>query len=520
MLSIDDKIILFVNGDYPSWVDDLMIVLSDRYVWIPLYAVLAVWVVRKLGWKQGLAMLAVCGMAIGLSDWISATAIRPYVGRLRPLHPDNPLSEMLRVVKNTPQSYSFPSCHASNTIALATFMSLIFRDRKVTCGLFSWAFLVCLSRVYLAVHYPSDILAGALIGATIATVLYFGAMKIKSKFFASLLLCFCVGTAHAETFKFEYSGEMNAIFDNREGKGLYTPAKTYFLTRLAPEVGFSVDSGRHKVMAGAVWTQPIGCEWEGKRIAPTVYYRYTGSHVRGTLGMFPRTQLIEELPEYLVSDSTRYFQHNLRGALIQYIGDEGFIEAVCDWRGMQSRTRREAFAIIAQGKWQRGLLQAGGTGMLNHLAKAKGASDQYVNDNIIINPYVGVDFMPLTSPSARFKALNLHVGPIMSLTRDRENMQWITSAGVRAVADVQWWRLRLHNVFTFTDKPLFPLYERHGYLLNEGEPYYASKFYNRTELSGLLCSYRNIVSLNASLDFHVARSEFMFYQRLILTVKI
>lgn len=520
MNSVDDRIILLLNGDNPTWLDDIMIMMSDRFVWIPFYAVLALFVIRKLGWKQGLLMVAFCGMAIGLSDWICATAIRPHVGRLRPVAPDNPLSQYLRVVHGVPSSYSFPSCHASNTFALAVFISLVLRRKFFTAFLLTWAVIVCFSRAYLAVHYPSDLLVGALIGSTIAFAFYYMGNKLSLKYFAPLLLLFCCNSASAESFKFEYGGEFDAIFDNREGKGIYTPARTYFFTQLSPEIGLSVDSMHHKVMIGAVWTQPIGGEWEGNRISPTAYYRYTGEHIRASLGMFPRTQLIEELPEYLVSDSTRYVQRNLRGAMIQYVGREGFFEALCDWRGMQSRTRREAFAIIAQGRWQRGVLQTGGTAMLNHLALAEGAENQYVNDNIIINPYVGVDFNPLIAPSAKFKALTLKVGPIMSLTRDRHDMKWITSAGVRSVIDVEWWRLGLKNVFSYTNNPLFPLYARHSILLNEGEAYYASKYYNRTELSGLLMSYRDIVSLRASLDFHVAKSEFMFYQRLILTIKI
>lgn len=519
-MSFDDKIILFLNGDYPRWVDDLMIVCSDRFVWLPLYAILAVCVVQKLGWKRGLVILAFCGMAIGLADWVCATAIRPYVGRVRPIHPDNPISSMLRNVNGVPRSFSFPSCHASNTIALATFMSLVFRKKRVIIGLYCWSALVCFSRLYMAAHYLTDILAGAFIGATIATGLYFAARGINRRYFAAVILLFSCGSASAETFKFEYAGEMNSIFDNREGKGLYTPAKTYFLTRLAPEVGFSVCEGVHRVMAGVVWTQPIGCEWDGKKVVPTVYYRYQKDHVSGSLGMFPRTQLIEQLPEYLVSDSTRYFQHNIRGAMVQYHDDRGFFEALCDWRGMQSETRREAFAIIAQGQWHKGLIQVGGHGMLNHLALAKDAPGQYVNDNIILNPYFGMDFMPIMNPSAKFKSLYFRVGPIASMTRDRHDMEWINSLGGRMELQAEWWRLKLRNVASFTNKPLFPLFDRHSILLNEGEPYYASKFYNRTELSGLLCSYRDIVSLTASLDFHVARREFMFYQRLILTVRI
>ena len=520
MYSVDDRIILLLNGNYPTWLDDIMIMMSDRFVWIPFYIILALFVIRKLGWKQGLIMLAFCGMAVGLSDWLCATAIRPHVGRMRPAAADNPLSQYLHIVNGVPSSYSFPSCHASNTFTLVVFISLVLRRRFVTAFLLTWAMIVCFSRAYLAVHYPSDLLAGALIGSAIASLFYYIGNKLRLKYIAPVLLLFCCNNASAEAIKFEYGGEFDVIFDNREGKGEYTLARTYFFTQLSPEIGISIDSMRHKLMVGAVWTQPIGGEWEGYRISPTAYYRYTGERVRASLGMFPRTHLIEELPEYLVSDSTRYVQRNLRGAMIQYVGREGFFEALCDWRGMQSRTRREAFAIIAQGRWQRGVFQTGGTAMLNHLALAEGAESQYVNDNIIVNPYVGVNFGLLIAPSAKFKTLTLKAGPIMSLTRDRHDMKWLTSAGIRVVFDAEWWRLRLKNVFSYTNTPLFPLYGRHSILLNEGEAYYASKYYNRTELSGLLMGYRDIVMLRASLDFHVAEREFMFYQRLILTIKI
>lgn len=521
MHSLDDRISIFVNGHYAPWLDDLMILFTDRYVWIPLYCVLALIVMRKYGWKHGLVMLAMCGAAVGISDWVCATAIRPYVARLRPLDPGNPLSEYLRSVNGCPKSFSFPSCHAANTFALSAFMTLLLRSRRVAVGLFIWATMVCCSRIYLGAHYASDILCGALIGTVIAFLVYFACKKMTAKW-AILPLLFIIpfSAGAAEKVKFEWGGEFATIFDNREGSARNTPAQTYFLTRLAPEIGLSFDKKRHKIMAGAVWTQPIGCEWEGKRISPLAYYRYSSSHVSASLGMFPRSQLIQKLPEYLESDSTAYFQYTLRGAMIQYVGKEGFFEAVCDWRGMQTRNRREAFAVIAQGEWRRKLLLAGGHAMLNHLALAKGAENQYVIDNIIANPYIGVDFLPLIAPSARFSRLELKTGLLAGLTRDRGDKIWRNSVGFRGVLDVEWWRLGLRNTVYVANNPLFPIHDRYGTLLNEGEPYFSEKFYNRTELSGLLVSYRDMVRLKAELDFHVTTRDFMFYQRLVLTVNI
>lgn len=344
----------------------------------------------------------------------------------------------------------------------------------------------------------------------------------KGKAAATLLLLIAAVSAQAQ--KLEYGGEFATIFDNREGNAKHTAAETYFLTCLAPEVGVSFNHGEHRVMGGVVWTQPIGCEWDGHRVSPTLYYRYQTRRLRGSLGMFPRTQLLRPLPEYLVSDSTAYFQHNLRGALLQTLGSNGYFEFLLDWRGMQTTTRREAFSVVARGEYVRRhkVFVAGGTAMLNHLAKVKNApADQYVVDNLNVNPYVGANFLPLLRQWRQWSALSVRIGALTSLTRDRMDHDWRSAVGVRAELDATYWRVTLRNVTWAGNKPLFPLYAKFGSLLNEGEPYYASRWYNRTELSALLVHYRRMVNLRAEMDFHFAdRNDFMFYQRLILTVNI
>ena len=81
-----------------------------------------------------------------------------------------------------------------------------------------------------------------------------------------------------------WSVDFKTIFDNREGDAVYNEAQTFFMTQLAPEIGLSIDNGRHTVTGGVVWTQPIGCEWDGHKISPTLYYRYRHGGVEGWLG--------------------------------------------------------------------------------------------------------------------------------------------------------------------------------------------------------------------------------------------
>lgn len=141
---------------------------SGRLIWVPLYASIAFVVLRMYGLKRGLLILAVIGISVGCSDFVCARLIRPVVERLRPANLDNPLSAMVHVVQGyRGGSYGFPSCHATNTFALAVASSIAIRKRWYSLFIFIWAVLQCHSRVYLGVHYPGDLLVGASIGAAL-----------------------------------------------------------------------------------------------------------------------------------------------------------------------------------------------------------------------------------------------------------------------------------------------------------------------------------------------------------------
>ena len=521
--SIDEQLLLAFNAHHFAWLDALMLLVTNRFTWLPLYLLITGFLVYHLGWSKALVVVIGALLVILIADQLCASVIRPVVARLRPSNPNNPFSMSVHLVNNyRAGSYTFPSCHAANTFATATFLSKCVERRWFSWSIFAWALLVSCSRIYLGVHYPSDILVGGLIGSAIAFGVY-GLIKLCSHKFhlkwalAATLCLLSVDFLSAQ--KFEYGGEFKSVFDNREGDATYSPAETYFFTQLAPEVGLSWLNGEHRVMGGAVWTQPIGCEWDGNRISPTLYYQYTSPRWHFAMGMLPRTKLIRELPNYISSDSVNYFQRNIRGILIQHISDQGFAELMLDWRGMQSETRREAFALLLQGQWQRpgNWLRLGGTLMLNHLAKQKHAPEgQFVTDNIIYNPYIGADFINF---APQMEQLYLHVGALGSLTRDRGLGKWHSPVGVWTEAGVEWWRIGAKTTLYVANKPLFPLYTQFGSQLNDGEPYYASKYYSRTELYGYFLRYK-WMDLKASLDFHVADKSFIFYQRLILSIHI
>ncbi len=162
---VDSQLLLLANSCHTEWADHFMMMFSGRFIWIPMYLTLAFIIFRNFPLRKAVVVLAGVGIAIALSDQICATLIRPLVGRLRPSHPDNPLSAFITIVDGyRGGSYGFPSCHAANSFSLIAFMALVVPQKRLAIFLFCWAVVNSYSRLYLGVHYPGDIMAGCIIG--------------------------------------------------------------------------------------------------------------------------------------------------------------------------------------------------------------------------------------------------------------------------------------------------------------------------------------------------------------------
>lgn len=176
---LDTEVFLFFNGLNHDIVDPFMATVSGRWIWVPLYLAIAACVVWRYGWVRGLIVIAAACIAVGMADFVCASVIRPVIGRLRPANIENPISSIVHVVNDYRGGrYGFPSCHAANTFALAVFTSLQLRRRHYSVFIFVWTVLLCYSRIYLGVHYPGDILAGAVVGSAAAVASYFSVRKL------------------------------------------------------------------------------------------------------------------------------------------------------------------------------------------------------------------------------------------------------------------------------------------------------------------------------------------------------
>lgn len=170
----DSSILLAVNGMHSSYFDTFMWLCSRKFEWIPFYLSIIYVLFRNFNWRVVLYSLVAMGVILLLTDAVSSHFIRPVVARLRPSNLENPISEMIHIVDNHRGGrYGFPSSHASNSWGLVFFVGLLLRRRVLTTFLTCWALLLCYSRLYLGVHYPGDLLAGMLLGAVVASLVYY-----------------------------------------------------------------------------------------------------------------------------------------------------------------------------------------------------------------------------------------------------------------------------------------------------------------------------------------------------------
>ena len=155
---------------------------SGKLIWVPMYATMLYILFRRFGWKVALCFTIGIACAIAIADQIGASMIRPAVERYRPSNLNNPIHTLVHIVDGYRGGrYGFPSCHAANSFALATFLSLLFTKRRFTIFIFIWAITTAYSRLYLGVHYPGDLLVGALLGSASGWLTYSISKKIAKE---------------------------------------------------------------------------------------------------------------------------------------------------------------------------------------------------------------------------------------------------------------------------------------------------------------------------------------------------
>jgi len=169
----DSDLLLFLNNAHNEFFDVLMICITGKWIWIPLYCSILYLMLRNFSVRTVVACVVAMVVTILLADQIGSSVIRPIVERFRPSNPANPISGDVHIVDNNRGGrFGFPSCHAANTFGLAFFVIYLFRNRVMTVFFLIWATIVSYSRIYLGLHYPGDILAGIVLGLIVASLVY------------------------------------------------------------------------------------------------------------------------------------------------------------------------------------------------------------------------------------------------------------------------------------------------------------------------------------------------------------
>lgn len=181
LIQLDIRLFLKLNSLHNDFFDPVMAFISGRVEWVPLYLVVVGIIVYKYRWKSIWIILAII-LAVSLADLISTRLFKEQIQRLRPSH--NPyLAGRVHLVNNyTGGLYGFVSSHAANSFCLAMFTIKLFRQSLISYIMLVYAVLVSYSRIYLGVHYPGDIIGGAIIGASIGISIYYLNCYLTTKY--------------------------------------------------------------------------------------------------------------------------------------------------------------------------------------------------------------------------------------------------------------------------------------------------------------------------------------------------
>ncbi|MDR0798415.1 MAG: phosphatase PAP2 family protein [Dysgonamonadaceae bacterium] len=161
-----------LNGSDSVFWDQFFWLYSSKWTWIPFYLCFLFVFIYKKHWKEILCILLAVTLVILIGDQLVSGFFKPFFHRFRPTHHPDFYEQVRTVFDYRGGKYGFISGHAANSFAFATFTSLLFRSRWFTGTILLFAVLNAYSRIYLGVHFISDVAAGTLVGILVGYGIY------------------------------------------------------------------------------------------------------------------------------------------------------------------------------------------------------------------------------------------------------------------------------------------------------------------------------------------------------------
>ncbi len=181
IISLDTELFFFLNNLHTPWLDVVIFYLSKTVAWLPLYVFLLYLIITRFG-KRSWIPVACIAFCIICTDQITSSIMKPSFERLRPSHEPALQGKVHLVKEYRGGKYGFASSHAANTFGIAFFIFLLLRTHyRWMETLFIWAFIVSYTRIYLGVHYPGDIVVGAVIGLLFGLAIFRLNLYIQQK---------------------------------------------------------------------------------------------------------------------------------------------------------------------------------------------------------------------------------------------------------------------------------------------------------------------------------------------------
>lgn len=172
VLDLERDAFFTLNGSHTAFWDNFMWLYSYKFTWVFFYLCFFIILIYKRHWKEILLIVFTISLLVLLCDQVSSSIFKPIFQRFRPTHHPEFMNEVVTVFDYRGGRYGFISGHSANSFGFATLTGLIFRNYIFTFMIFIFALVTAYSRIYLGVHFISDVVVGALVGIIIGYCVY------------------------------------------------------------------------------------------------------------------------------------------------------------------------------------------------------------------------------------------------------------------------------------------------------------------------------------------------------------